>query len=186
MTELVIRLAKIDGVKVWSNPIYKDERGKLVKAFVENSEDYGDLSFRTFEHFFTISKLNVFRGLHLQSGIHPSSKIVSLAAGSATDFLLDLRSDSQTFGHLQIEKIGLEEPKSVFIPVGVAHGYISHSEGTVFSYRYESLFCSQCDSGINPILIEPFMEVSLSKLIVSERDQKLSVNSQDANHVKGH
>jgi dTDP-4-dehydrorhamnose 3,5-epimerase len=186
MKEFRIRPGEIDGVKIWENRVFEDSRGKLVKSFVENSENFGGLQFQTVEHFFTVSKLNVFRGMHLQSGIHPSSKIVSLVVGSATDFLLDLRIGSKTFGHLKIEELRLEQPKSVFIPSGIAHGYRSNSEGTVFSYRYDSLFCSECDSGINPKLIEQFIGVPLSDLITSGRDKELSSSFEVANHNRNH
>jgi dTDP-4-dehydrorhamnose 3,5-epimerase len=186
MNEFKIRLGEIDGVKIWENRVFEDSRGKLVKSYVENSENFGRLQFQTVEHFFTVSKLNVFRGMHLQSGVHPSSKIVSLVVGSATDFLLDLRTGSKTFGHLQIEELGLEQPKSVFIPSGIAHGYTSNSEGTVFSYRYNSVFCSDCDSGISPKLIERFIGVPISDLIVSERDKELSPSFEFANHNRNH
>lgn len=186
MKEFKVQLGEIDGVKIWENRVFQDSRGKLVKSYVENSENFGGLEFQTVEHFFTVSKLNVFRGMHLQSGIHPSSKIVSLVVGSATDFLLDLRVCSKTFGHLKIEELSLEQPKSVFIPSGVAHGYRSNSDGTVFSYRYDSLFCSNCDSGISPKLIELFIGVPLSDLIVSDRDKELSSSFDLAHHNRNH
>lgn len=186
MYDLNIVLGAVEGVKIWPHKIFEDKRGKLIKAHVFDSPEFASVPFHTFEHFFTVSGRNVFRGMHLQSGIHSSSKIVSLVIGSATDFLLDLRSDSPTFGNLQIEEISGDCSKSVYIPSGVAHGYISRSEHTIFSYRYETLFCPKCDSGINPEIIQSYMGDDLQNLILSPRDKNLTIKVDEANHSRGH
>ena len=186
MNEFGFTLGYVNGVSVWQHKIFEDTRGKLSKAYVSNSEEFGNITFQTFEHFFTFSKLSVFRGMHLQCGEHPSNKIVSLVSGSATDFLLDLRSDSTTFGFLQIEKLEEQTPKSIFIPHGVAHGYISNSNNTIISYRYDVAFCQQCDSGINPITISRFLNLDFGSLILSSRDSELTLEIEKAMHNRVH
>ena len=186
MNELSVTLGVVNDVCVWKHKIFEDARGKLSKAYVSNSEEFGGKSFETFEHFFTFSKLNVFRGMHLQSGEHPSNKIVSLVSGSATDFLLDLRLNSSTFGFLQIEKLEEKTPKSIYIPKGVAHGYVSNSYNTIISYRYDVAFCQQCDSGLNPIIISSFLEMDFGDLILSPRDNDLTLEIERVIHSRVH
>ena len=186
MTDLIVNPGAVNGVQVWQHKVFKDLRGKLSKAYVFDSDEFGKSQFQTFEIFFTFSKMNVFRGMHLQSGIHPSAKIVSLVQGNATDFLLDLRSESTTFGKVQIEKMTDEAPKSLYIPKGVAHGYISHSDNTIFSYNYETAFCQDCDSGISPKVIEPYIGTELSHLVLSHRDKLLTELSYEANNTRIH
>jgi dTDP-4-dehydrorhamnose 3,5-epimerase len=77
-------------------------------------------------------------------------------------------------------------PQSVYIPKGVAHGYVSHSENTIFSYRYEVAFCQQCDSGISPMLIEPHIGTALSNLILSDRDASMTKEIDEAIHSRSH
>ena len=186
MNNLIVTLGAVNGVHTWQHKVHEDARGKLSKVYVLDSEELGNMPFQTFEHFFTFSKKNVFRGMHLQSGIHPSAKIVSIVAGSATDFLLDLRPKSSSFGRLEIETLTDLIPKSVYIPAGVAHGYISNSENTIFSYRYESAFCPQCDSGINPKIIERYTNFKFIDLILSDRDRIMTENVDEANHSRSH
>ena len=186
MTDLVITPGAVSGVHVWQHKVFEDSRGKLSKVYVFDSVELGNIEFKTFEHFFTFSKLNVFRGMHLQSGIHPSAKIVSLVHGSATDYLLDLRLESPTFGKLQIEKLDDKTPQSVYIPKGVAHGYVSNSNNTIISYRYDVAFCQHCDSGINPIIISSFLDMDFSALILSPRDSDLTVEIGNAVHDRVH
>ena len=186
MTNLNVTIGAIEGAHIWQHKIFEDARGKLSKVYVSDSVELGNRKFQTFEHFFTFSKLNVFRGMHLQTGIHPSAKIVSLVQGSATDFLFDIRPESPTFGKLQIEKMNDYAPQSVYIPKGVAHGYISHSDNTIFSYRYEVAFCQKCDSGISPKLIEPHIGIALGNLILSDRDVSMTEEVKEAIHSRSH
>lgn len=186
MNRVQISLGNIAGVHIWEHRVFEDTRGKLSKVYVTDSPELGGIPFVTFEHFFTFSKLNVFRGLHLQSGVHPSTKIVSLVSGNATDFLLDLRSESSSFGVLQIEEIDETHPKSIFVPTGVAHGYISNSNHTVFSYRYDVAFCQECDSGINPNVIQNYLGIEIESLITSNRDKDLTTDIEVALLAKPH
>ena len=186
MTDLVITPGAVSGVHVWQHKVFEDTRGKLSKVYVSDSEELGSTDFQTFEHFFTFSKMSVFRGMHLQSGIHSSAKIVSLVYGSATDYLLDLRAESSTFGKLQIEKMNDKIPQSIYVPKGVAHGFLSHSDNTIFSYRYEVAFCQECDSGINPKVIELYLGVKLELLIVSDRDRGMSNSFREAVNTRTH
>jgi dTDP-4-dehydrorhamnose 3,5-epimerase len=186
MTDLIITLGAVSGVHVWQHKVFEDSRGKLSKVYVFDSVELGNTEFQTFEHFFTFSKLNVLRGMHLQSGIHPSAKIVSLVHGSATDYLLDLRPESPTFGKLQIEKLDDKTPQSVYIPKGVAHGYVSNSNNTIISYRYDDKFCQHCDSGINPSVVSNFFDYGLDELIISQRDSELTVEIEEAIHNRVH
>jgi dTDP-4-dehydrorhamnose 3,5-epimerase len=77
-------------------------------------------------------------------------------------------------------------PQSVYIPKGVAHGYVSHSENTIFSYRYEVAFCRECDSGISPGLIEAHIGTPLDNLILSDRDVSMTKEVEEAVHSRSH
>ena len=176
----------IDGVRAWKHKVFEDFRGDLTKVFVSDSLEFGHLTFHTIEHFFTTSRMNVFRGMHMQSGIHPTSKIVSLVSGRATDYLLDLRIDSDTYGRLQIIELSDEFPKSIYIPNGVAHGYHAQAERTVISYRYDATFCNACDSGVNVKILEPFLKLPLGEMVLSERDRQLSLQPNEILNSEGH
>ena len=178
--DLCVSLGRVQGIKIWEHKTFPDNRGRLSKVYALDIPNLGGVAFETFEHFFTYSHINVFRGMHLQAGAHPTSKIISLVSGKATDFLLDIRRDSSTFGNLYIEELEDSNPKSIFIPVGVAHGYISMSESTIISYRQERAFCASCDSGISSNLISDYLPFALSDLVLSDRDANLSSSVENA------
>lgn len=169
-----IILGTIDGVEIWEMPVFPDLRGRLSKAYVAGESGSFSAAFTTYEHFFTESHKNVFRGMHFQGAPHTVSKIVSIARGSATAYLLDSRVESPTFGRIQIEKFQSTAPRSIYIPVGVAFGYLILEDDTLISYRMDGAFCANCDGGINAEVVAPFLPVALKDTIRSERDLALA------------
>ena len=168
-----ITLGAIGGVELWEMPIFPDLRGRLFKAYVAGESSSFSTAFTTYEHFFTESHKNVFRGMHFQGAPHSVSKIVSIARGSATAYLLDTRVESPTFGRIQIEKFQSSAPRSIYIPVGVAFGYLILEDDTLISYRMDGAFCANCDGGINAEVVAPHLPIELKDSIRSERDLAL-------------
>lgn len=168
-----ITLGAIDGVEVWEMPVFSDLRGRLFKAYVAGDSGSFSTAFTTYEHFFTESHKNVFRGMHFQGAPHSVSKIVSIVRGGATAYLLDTRAESPTFGRIQIEEFQSTAPRSIFIPVGVAFGYLILEDDTLISYRMDGAFCANCDGGINAEVVAPYLSVELKDTIRSDRDLAL-------------
>ena len=164
---------EIEGVHIWKAPTYPDHRGRLFKAYVDGPVPSFPEAFVTFEHFFTESNENVFRGFHFQGAPHSTSKVITIVKGSAIDFLLDVRKKSMTYGFIQIQPLNGEEPHSIYIPEGVAHGYISLEAGTVISYRQDKAFCGNCDGGVSGDILEEYLPMKFQETIRSERDSSL-------------
>lgn len=165
-----IILGDVDGVYKWPMPVFTDLRGRLFKAYVAEKEGSFPVSFNTYEHFFTESKKNVFRGMHFQMTPHAVSKVISLVRGKAMVYLLDARDDSPTFGRVQRESFFQDAPLSIYIPVGVALGYLILEDQTTISYRMDGGFCGNCDAGINPDVVSEYLPIPLAETIRSERD----------------
>ena len=166
-------LGNVMGVHVWQMPTHPDVRGRLFKAYTAADTDLFPIQFDTYEHFFTESKENVFRGMHFQGEPHAVSKIISVVLGKAKDFLFDMREDSKTYGNLQIVELDDSTPASIFIPTGVAHGYLALAEKTIISYRMNGPFCGNCDGGFSGGIVANHLPISLSETIRSLRDAEL-------------
>lgn len=174
-SKFILTLGSIDGVYVSNLPNYPDSRGRLFKAYAEGPVPSFPVTFNTFEHFFTESRLNVFRGMHFQGAPHSASKIITIVKGAAIDFLIDTRKNSPTFGCLQVESLSDVTPTSIYIPEGVAHGYISMSDETIISYRQDVAFCGNCDGGFNGEAVKQHLPIDIVKTIRSEKDLNLPV-----------
>lgn len=165
-----INLGVVNGVYTWPMPVFSDLRGRLFKAYVAENKGSFPVAFSTYEHFFTESKKNVFRGMHFQMEPHAVAKVISLVQGKALVFLLDAREDSPTHGFVQRESFSQDAPLSIYIPVGIALGYLILEDETTISYRIDGAFCGKCDAGINPNVIAEFLPIPLDETIRSERD----------------
>ncbi len=166
-------VGQVNGVHVWQMPTHSDVRGRLFKAYAATDSKFSPFPFNTYEHFFTESKENVFRGMHFQGNPHAVSKIISIVQGKVIDFLFDAREESETYGNLQIVYLDETEPASVFIPTGVAHGYLALEEKTIISYRMDGPFCGKCDGGFSGKLVAEFLPIPFTKAIQSPRDANL-------------
>lgn len=96
----------------------------------------------------SISKRGVLRGLHLQAGEFAQSKLITVVKGEVLNVVVDLRKDSRTFGQHFKLKLSEENKKSIFIPKGMAHGFLTLSEEAVFSYKCDAYYHPASESGI--------------------------------------
>ena len=179
---IITKIGNVDDVHVWSMPTYPDVRGRLFKAYSSASIELFPIPFDTYEHFFTESHLDVFRGMHFQGNPHSVSKIISIVQGSAIDFLFDMRENSATFRSLQVINLDATSPSSIYIPTGVAHGYLATSEKTIISYRMNGPFCANCDGGFSGELLANSLPIPFAKTIQSARDADL-LNFDDCKYV---
>ena len=88
----------------------------------------------------------VLRGLHFKRP-HTQSKLVRCVKGSILDVALDLRKDTQTYGHFETNLLTDINKKQIFIPKGFAHGFVVLSESAL-SYKVDNYYNPQSESGI--------------------------------------
>lgn len=93
-------------------------------------------------------RANTFRGLHYERTLEKEYKIVRVIEGRLLDILLDLRPSSTTY--LKHTKFILDSknPKSIFIPPGVAHGYLTLEPDTTIIYSMTEEFSRESYQGI--------------------------------------
>ena len=78
------------------------------------------------------SRKNVLRGMHLQTK-NPQGKFISVIKGKIFDVALDCRKKSKTYGKYFSTILSDKNCKSLYIPEGFAHGFLSlSSENLVF------------------------------------------------------
>jgi dTDP-4-dehydrorhamnose 3,5-epimerase len=75
------------------------------------------------------------RGIHYQAPPHAESKLVTCIRGAIWDVLVDLRAESPSFGRWHAETLDGEAPRSIFVPEGVAHGFLTLSDDVLILYQ---------------------------------------------------
>ncbi|HTP70553.1 MAG TPA: dTDP-4-dehydrorhamnose 3,5-epimerase [Dongiaceae bacterium] len=111
------------------------------------------------------------RGMHYQCPPHAETKLVRCTAGSIYDVLVDLRPDSPTFCKWFAIELSAKNRKSVYIPVGFAHGFQSLSDHSEVSYQISEHYHPECARGVRWNDKVFGMEWPLEVVILSERDR---------------
>ena len=169
----VLKLGAVEGVSLNKSFCFTDARGLLLKSYGSGLIDKDLEQFDIKEVFCTVSRNNVFRGMHQQVGKHASWKLVSVMNGQILDILLDYRKDSPSFLNLQFLSLTREDSTSLLIPPGVLHGYLVQKPNTIVQYLYNNIFCKNCDSGINPAEVIRLLGIDDTELTISPKDLAL-------------
>lgn len=161
----------IPGVRLLHMRPPTDERGSFVKTVHRETFEEHGLPWNFAEQFYNVSKKDVVRGMHLQTPPHGHDKLVYCPAGAVLDVLVDLRKGSPKFGQCLSVELTPENGKSLFIPKGIGHGFLSLKDNSVVSYAVTTMHAPSSDTGVcwNSI---PF-DWGVKNPIVSKRDQNL-------------
>lgn len=88
------------------------------------------------------------RGLHYQRAPHEEAKIVQCTTGAIYDVIVDLRSNSPTFGRWLGVELTAESYRMLYIPRNFAHGFQTLRPDTHVSYMVSAFFTSDAACGI--------------------------------------
>ena len=125
----------IDGVLMLEPKVFGDARGFFFESF--NARDFEQATglketFVQDNH--SKSAKGVLRGLHYQTQ-HAQGKLVRVTQGSVFDVVVDIRQGSSTFGQWFGQELSAENKKQMWIPAGLAHGFLVTSESAEFLYK---------------------------------------------------
>ena len=124
---------------------FADARGFLIESFnqrVFNQATGLDLRFVQDNH--SHSKRNVLRGLHYQSG-HAQGKLVHVTAGEVFDVAVDIRPGSPTYGQWVGEILSAANRRQMWLPPGLAHGFLVLSDGADIVYKMSDYHAPECE-----------------------------------------
>lgn len=107
------------------------------------------------------------RGMHYQAEPYAEEKLVRVTSGAIFDVVADLRSDSPTFRQWHGVELSAGNRHAIYIPRGVAHGFLTLVSNTEILYQMTVPHHPECACGIrwnDPALgiIWPFEPVLIS------------------------
>lgn len=115
--------------------VFGDTRGFFFESFNTRAfaEATGlDVQFVQDNH--SRSAKGVLRGLHYQI-LHPQGKLVRVVRGSVFDVAVDIRKVSPTFGKWVGVELTEDNHRQLWVPPGLAHGFLVTSESADFLYK---------------------------------------------------
>ncbi len=143
---------------------FGDERGQFMETF--RKEWFPQCSWDIVQTNRSESVGGVIRGLHYH--FHQVDYWM-VAAGTIRADLYDMRPDSPTQGVSQTVKMGGDNKVGLFIPIGVAHGFVTLSDA-VLIYIVDNYYNGNDEHGIAWDDSEIAMPWSVESPVISPRD----------------
>lgn len=173
---MTVSETKLKGCFVLTPKLFNDERGYFFESFNKQSfEQAIGKRINFVQDNQSYSTYGVIRGLHYQTGEYAQAKLVRVLKGSILDIVVDLRKNSPTFGqHLALELTDIDK-KQLFIPRGLAHGFVVLSDTAEIFYKCDNYYNKEAEGGIiyNDNQFNIDWKLPDDKLIISEKDLML-------------
>lgn len=168
-------IEEIDGVQIARLSSNADDRGRFMETF--RKEWFPQRSWERMQCNRSDSKKGVLRGLHYH---HHQIDYWYVPSGRLRAALVDIRKHSPTYLNTFTVEMGDENEIGLFIPVGVAHGFIALSDVTL-TYTVDNYFNGGADErgvawndptfGLDWVISNPVVsERDRSNLLLSEID----------------
>ena len=161
----------IEDLLIIEPQLFEDDRGFFYESYNKKTFDKNIVFVQDNE---SKSVKGVIRGLHFQIPPFEQTKLVRCVSGNILDVVVDLRSNSKTYGIFFSIELSSENNKQLFIPKGFAHGFQVLSEEAIVNYKVDNFYNPKYDSGIiwndKDLLIDWNLDI---KPVLSVKDLKL-------------
>jgi dTDP-4-dehydrorhamnose 3,5-epimerase len=161
----------INGAFLFSNTIYRDQRGFFMEIYRENecAKFLKNIKFVQENHSRSIK--NVLRGLHYQIR-RPQGQLVTVFNGKIYETIVDLRVNSSTFKKTFSIVIGSDEKiNQIYTPPGVAGGFLVLSNVVDLNYKVTEYFKKDNERGVNCFDTELSVKWPKVDYIMNTRDK---------------
>ena len=93
-------------------------------------------------------KAGTLRGMHYQPAPHGEAKLVRAVRGRIFDVAVDLRPESASYRQWAGADLTADNARALFIPVGVAHGFLTLEDDTDVLYQISPAFQPGYEAGV--------------------------------------
>ena len=162
---------RLEGLfRVDRKPI-SDHRGFFSRFFC--AKEFKDLGLTKpitqMNHTLTRQK-GAIRGMHYQVPPCTETRIVTCIQGEVFDVAVDIRAGSPTFLQWHAERLSAENPSSLYVPEGFAHGFQTMTENCQLLYLHSGFYAPDSEAALN--VLDPLLAIDwpLPVVEMSERD----------------
>ena len=123
--------------------VFADARGYFIESYNQKVFHELGLTVPFIQDNISSSAQGTLRGLHYQLRPHAQGKLVRVTQGEVFDVAVDIRKGSPTYGQWVGEILSAENKKQLWIPAGLAHGFVVLSETAEFLYKTTDYYAPQ-------------------------------------------
>jgi dTDP-4-dehydrorhamnose 3,5-epimerase len=141
----IIRTA-IEGMLILEPKVFGDARGFFMESYnARTFEEAIGFEVRFVQDNHSRSAHGVLRGLHYQLPPHAQGKLVRVTQGAVFDVAVDLRRSSPSFGRWAGVGLSGDNHRMVWLPPGLAHGFLVTSDSADFLYKTTAYYAPQAE-----------------------------------------
>jgi dTDP-4-dehydrorhamnose 3,5-epimerase len=132
------------------------------------------------------TKRGTLRGLHFQLAPAAEAKLVRCTRGALFDVVVDMREDSPTRHRWFGAELTEDNSRSVYMPEGCAHGYLTLRPATELSYLTSASYAPELERGVR--YDDPLLQIAwpAEPDVISERDAAWQWLDRSAQPEKPH
>ncbi len=141
--------ASLAGAYVIEPELLSDERGFFARTWCRDEFADKGLNPNLVQCNISFNKRRgTLRGMHYQKAPYAEAKLVRCTQGAIYDVIIDLREGSKTYlGWFGVE-LTAENRKALYVPEGVAHGFMTLAHDTEVLYQMSEFFRAESASGV--------------------------------------
>jgi dTDP-4-dehydrorhamnose 3,5-epimerase len=130
---------KIPGVLIIEPKVFGDSRGFFTEIYQADRYAASGIGQRFVQDNLSRSVKGTLRGLHFQNP-KSQAKLVTILRGAVLDVAVDVRVGSPTFGQHTTVELNDENRRQLWIPRGLAHGFLVQSDTADFFYKCDEFY----------------------------------------------
>jgi dTDP-4-dehydrorhamnose 3,5-epimerase len=151
----------IADVLIFEPKVFGDARGFFMESFNQKAFDaalahaagqaagnVAEPEVRFVQDNHSRSARGVLRGLHYQLPPHAQGKLVRVTQGCVFDVAVDIRPASPTFGRWVGTELSDANHRQMWIPPGLAHGFLVLSDSADFLYKTTDYYAPQAERSL--------------------------------------
>jgi len=163
----------IPDVLIIEPKVFGDARGFFYESFNQKAfNEATDTNYQFVQDNHSRSAKGVLRGLHYQIE-QPQGKLVRVVRGAVFDVAVDIRENSPTYGKWVGIELSEINQKQLWIPPGLAHGFLVLTELVDFVYKATDYYAPKHEKCIIWNDSDLSIDWQLNKIdpIISEKDR---------------
>ena len=169
-----IQPTEIPGVFVVDVEPVTDERGVFARTF--STDEFAAAGLDPVVAQCSVSFNHVaatLRGMHFQQAPYGEAKLVRCTRGRIFDVAVDARAGSSTFGFWQAWELDESSYRAVFLPPGIAHGFLTLSAESEVFYQMSTPYRAEASAGFRWDDHDVGIAWPAAPAVISTRDQEL-------------
>ena len=170
---MIFRETKLKGAYVIELEPLEDERGFFARTFCREEYDKHGLNPRVVQCNTSYNRhKGTLRGMHYQLAPLSEAKLVTCLAGSIYDVIIDLRTESPSYGEwLAVELTSRRPRPMLYVPENFAHGFQTLADDTEVFYQMSAPYRPESARGLRWDDAALNIMWPAGNPIVSQRDQ---------------